>query len=412
MTDRTQDALSLFQTVRERSTAMCAPLELEDYTLQSMPDASPWTWHLAHTTWFFDTFVVQRDGRSSVAPDPSFHHLYNSYYNGVGTPYSRERRGLISRPGVRGIVAYRAAVDSAVREILESGDDPEVATLVTLGCNHEQQHQELMLTDLLHAWSFNPCMPVYDTRPAAPAQSARDIGWVARPEAVTEVGHEGAGFHYDNEAPRHRVLVHAHEMADRLVNNAEWMAFIEDGGYERPELWLAEGWATVQAEEWAAPLYWQQHNGVWTQRSLQGEHEIAPAVPVAHVSHFEADAYARWVGVRLPTEFEWETYARSSALRGNLAEDGALAPRPPSNGRHVFGDLWQWTSSSYAPYPGYAPPPGALGEYNGKFMSNQYVLRGGSFATSQRHIRDTYRNFFPSSARWQFSGVRLCRDAQ
>lgn len=410
------DALTRYRRVRARTTSLCEPLEIEDYTLQSMPDASPALWHLAHTTWFFETFVLKPAGVRYDAPDAAFHHLFNSYYNGVGTPYARARRGLIVRPTVREVRAYRTAIDEAVERLLEARPgDAELAALVILGTHHEEQHQELLLTDLLHAWSFSPLAPAYRATPRSTAV-ARDVRWIEHDEEVVEIGHRSGDFAYDNEGPAHRVLVPAHAIADRLVTNGEYLGFIEAGGYDAPELWLSEGWAIVCAEQWRHPLYWQRDDAGWHRFGLDGRGPLDLAAPVSQLSYFEADAYARWAGARLPTEFEWEAHARQRggppAAEHHL-DASPLRPSPAgTDDEQWFGHAWEWTSSSYAPYPGFLPAEGAIGEYNGKFMCNQYVLRGGSCCTPADHIRPTYRNFFPTHARWQFSGLRLCRDLQ
>ncbi len=338
-----------------------------------MPDASPTKWHLAHTTWFFETFVLGR--RSEHA------HLFNSYYEALGPRVARASRGLISRPSLAEVRAYRARIDDEV--LRRGGGDP---ALLELGLHHEQQHQELLLTDIQHALAQNPLRPVYrEGNELVPAATAAPLRWQRHDGGLVHLGHDGTAFSFDNERPRHRVFVEPFELANRLVTNAEWVEFMKDGGYTRPELWLSDGWATVQAERWSAPLYWEQRDGAWWHFTLHGLRPVEPAAPVAHVSHYEADAFARWAGARLPTEAEWE-----------------LAP--------LFGACWQWTSSAYLPYPGFAPQAGAVGEYNGKFMSGQLVLRGGSCFTPPGHVRPSYRNFFPPAARWQVTGLRLARN--
>ena len=395
-----------YAAVRARSEALVAPLSPEDCALQSMPDASPAKWHLAHTTWFFETFVVAPHDRSYRPFDPAFKVLFNSYYNGVGDQHPRPERGLLSRPSLDEVLAYRAYVDRAMRACCDDArTDAALAALIELGVNHEEQHQELILTDILHLLSRNPARPVYRAAPR-PAARPEPLRWIAHPAGIATVGHAGSGFAFDNEGPRHRVWLEAFELASRPVTSREYAAFIADGGYRRAELWLAIGWDTVQARSWSAPLYWERENGRWRSFSLQGMADIDDEAPVEHLSHFEADAYARWAGARLPTEFEWET-AIARALGGDWRNGNARDD--PRAAIHA-GEVWEWTSSSYAPYPGFHPAAGAVGEYNGKFMCNQYVLRGASIATPAGHSRATYRNFFPPEARWQWSGVRLARD--
>jgi len=404
--NRDASPLRRYTDVRARTLARVAPLSAEDCVLQSMPDASPAKWHLAHTTWFFETFVLEPHAAGYRPFDPAFRVLFNSYYNGVGEKHPRPERGLLSRPSLDVVLAYRAHVDRAMRACSDlAATDASVASLIELGLNHEEQHQELILTDVLHLLSRNPAAPVYD--PAAPCAARRleTPRWLAHPAGIASVGHAGDAFAFDNETPRHRVWLEAFELASRPVTNGEYAAFIDDGGYRRPELWLALGFDAVTAQHWEAPLYWKRDGGRWRAFTLQGMSDVDPHAPVTHVSLFEADAYARWAGARLPTEFEWE------ALVGRaLAADAAAEPAGAAAAG--VGDVWEWTSSSYAPYPGFRPAAGAVGEYNGKFMCNQYVLRGASIATPPGHSRATYRNFFPPEARWQFSGLRLARDAR
>jgi ergothioneine biosynthesis protein EgtB len=408
-----------FQDVREFSEGLCSPLAVEDYVVQSMPDCSPTKWHMAHVSWFFETFLLTPNVRDYRSPDPEYVYLFNSYYNAVGDKYPRPRRGMISRPTVEAVYAYRAHVDEHVLDLLECCDDADlgrISPIVTLGINHEQQHQELILTDLKHMLSHNPLHPVYvSPRPGSHA-GAGPLGWVSFPEGVYWIGHTGDAFAFDNEGPRHREFVHAFHIASRPATNADYLEFMRAGGYQQSGLWLSMGWATVQQEGWRAPLYWEERDGEWWQFTLSGFRPVHPDEPVTHISYFEADAFARWAGGRLPTEAEWEVAAEGAALDGNFAESGQFHPRPAaaSGGARlsqVYGDVWEWTQSAYSPYPGFRTAPGALGEYNGKFMCNQYVLRGGSCATPRSHIRPTYRNFFPPDARWQFSGVRLAKDA-
>jgi ergothioneine biosynthesis protein EgtB len=404
--------------VRRQTAQLVADLSEEDCLVQSMPDASPTKWHLAHTTWFFETFVLPQADAHYTTYDADFGYLFNSYYETVGRMHPRPQRGLLTRPSLTTIMAYRDHVDEKLGALLADNDGHDLGALrdvLELGLHHEQQHQELILTDIKHAFSCNPTLPAYDSSPrttnkvgAAPAR------WISRPASVSEIGHIENGFAFDNEAPRHRQVVEAHEIQTRPVTLGEYRAFIDDGGYTRPELWLSNGWALVNERGWRAPLYWIERDGQWGQFSLAGLRVPAEAEPITHLSYYEADAYARWAGARLPTEAEWELVARDCALEGNFAESRRYHPTRTeihgSGPAALFGDVWEWTSSPYMPYPGYAAPTGALGEYNGKFMSGQMVLRGGSCATPQSHIRTSYRNFFPPDARWQFSGLRLARN--
>jgi ergothioneine biosynthesis protein EgtB len=404
-----------YRAVRATTEALTAPLEIEDLVLQSMPEASPLRWHLAHTTWFFETFVLAAQQADHRPFAPEFGYLFNSYYDNVGPRVSRPRRGLLTRPTVREVRAYRRHVDEA---LLQLPDDlaPAAAAVVELGLHHEQQHQELMLTDLKHLLSLNPTPPVYAARPDVPAATtAPPAGWWTHPGGVVAIGHGGAGFAFDNEGPRHRVLLAPFAVATRPVTCGEYLEFVAAGGYAEPRLWLSDGWDARCQGAWQAPLYWRGEDGSWRLFTLAGELPLEPAEPVCHLSYYEADAYARWRGLRLPTESEWEAVAAGLPVRGHFADRGRFQPAAaPAGGeagpQQVFGDVWEWTASAYAAYPGYAPPAGALGEYNAKFMCNQLVLRGGSCATPAGHVRPTYRNFFPPTARWQFSGLRLARD--
>jgi len=412
------DLADRYARMRARTLALARPLSAEDCTVQSMPDASPVKWHMAHTTWFFETFVLERYARPFKAYDPAFRVLFNSYYNAIGDKHPRPERGMLTRPALETVIAYRRHVDARIEELLrtKAAQQKECVELLTLGIHHEEQHQELILTDVKHLLSRNPLSPAYAERwPLTPVRP-RKLRWLRFEGGMREIGYAGGGFHFDNEGPRHRVYCPEFELASHPVTYGEYVAFIEDGGYRRPELWLSMGWDAVRAQGWDKPLYWQQREGRWHNFTLHGLVEIETNTPVCHLSYFEADAYARWAGGRLPTEFEWEVAASDVPIAGNFLDSGALhplAPRidPPASGlAQMYGDVWEWTQSAYAPYPGYRPAPGAVGEYNGKFMCNQYVLRGGSCATPTQHIRATYRNFFPPDARWQFSGLRLARD--
>lgn len=396
-----------FAHVRQRSTHLAEPLSPEDCCAQSMPDASPVKWHLAHTTWFFETFILEPREQGFQPFHPAFRVLFNSYYNNVGDKHPRPRRGLLTRPALAEVLAYRQDVDRRVMRLLAAhGQDAELGALVQLGLQHEQQHQELLLTDVKHLLAQNPLYPAYHDSPLPASHPAQPLSWIAFDGGLAEIGHEGRGFSFDNELPRHRQYVAPFALASRLVTNAEYREFIDAGGYRDPDLWLAEGWDKVCSGELRHPLYWVEEGGAWREFTLHGLQPLDPVRPVTHVSMYEADAYARWRGARLPTEAEWEFAARDVALAcGDLHPRAAGSPGLSQ----MFGECWQWTSSSYAPYPGFAPAPGALGEYNGKFMVNQYVLRGSSCATPHGHARASYRNFFPAGARWQFTGIRLAR---
>jgi len=412
------DLANRYLEVRAATENLARGLSAEDCTIQSMPDASPVKWHLAHTTWFFETFVLETYLRGYRHFDPDYRVLFNSYYNAVGDKHPRPERGMLSRPPLHEITAYRRHVDEAVERLLGEADlPPAAAGLIELGTHHEQQHQELILTDLKHLLSRNPLRPPYQKPwPLTPIR-ARVRGWIQREAGLYEIGHAGNGFSFDNERPRHRVWLDAFGIATHPVTNGDFIEFIDDGGYQRPELWLSAGWDLVQAREWRAPAYWELRDSRWQAFTLHGMVAVDPHSPVCHVNFYEAEAFARWAGERLPTEAEWEVAARDTPPDGNFLESRALHPlalrEAPANGTpaQVFGDVWEWTRSDYGPYPGFRAAEGAVGEYNGKFMSSQYVLRGGSCATPASHIRASYRNFFPPEARWQFSGLRLARDA-
>ncbi|GAC1624342.1 MAG: ergothioneine biosynthesis protein EgtB [Nevskia sp.] len=398
--------------IRAQTLALADGLSAEDCQLQSMPDASPVKWHLAHTAWFFETFVLAPSLPAYRLFDPAFRSLFNSYYVGIGERAPRAERGLMSRPSLDTVRAYRAQIDAAMQQgFASTAFDAAALALIELGLQHEQQHQELVVTDLKHHFSRNPLRPAYRAAgSSAAAAAAAPLAYIAFAGGVCGIGHEGSGFAFDNESPRHRVFIEPFELASRPVTNAEYAAFIADGGYQRPELWLSDGWDAVQRENWRAPLYWLDAQRTYT---LAGERGLVAGEPVCHVGYYEAEAYARWAGARLPTEFEWEHAAQGlPAGAGNFVEDGHCHPRVSAGGnglQQLFGDVWEWTNSAYLPYPAYRPAEGAVGEYNGKFMINQMVLRGGSCATPRDHLRASYRNFFPPAARWQFSGIRLAR---
>ena len=408
-----------YRDVRQHSERLCQPLQPDDYGIQSMPDVSPPKWHLAHTSWFFEEFLLQPFRPDYRPYHPRYAYLFNSYYQTVGRFHPRAQRGLLSRPTVEEIYHYRAHVDTAMAELMDSldeGDWPALAYRVVLGLHHEQQHQELLLTDIKHNFAVNPLRPAYQAVHATPSRAAPALTWQEYPGGLQWIGHDATDFAYDNETPRHQLYLRDYLLASRPVTNGEFLAFMEDGGYRHPELWLSDGWQAVQQHGWDAPLYWERVDGQWWHMTLSGMQPVDPAAPVCHVSFYEADAYARWAGVRLPTEAEWELAARSAAIDGNLYDKGALHPVAARDGGNadvtqLFGDVWEWTQSPYRPYPGFKPLAGSLGEYNGKFMCNQMVLRGGSCVTPASHIRATYRNFFYPADRWQFMGIRLAQDA-
>ena len=402
----------LFAT-RAHSLALAEPLSPEDQVVQAFEDASPTKWHLAHVTWFFETFVLAPHLPGYRAFDPRFGFCFNSYYESEGARYPRPQRGLLTRPSQQEVLAYRAHVDAAMGRLFDAGiaDSSEPARLIEIGIHHEQQHQELLLTDILALFARSPVRPAYrDRPPLVDTGAAAPMAFVSFGRGIHAVGSEG-GFAWDNEGPRHDALVHPFALGDRLVTNGDWLDFIADGGYASPLLWLADGWGRVTSEGWRAPLYWEQQDGQWLAMTLEGFGPVEPAAPVSQISYFEAEAFARWAGARLPTEFEWEIAAAGAPV----AASDALRPRPARESADaltgLFGDVWQWTASAYLPYPGYRPPAGALGEYNGKFMVSQQVLRGSSCATPAGHARATYRNFFYPWQRWQFTGLRLAKDA-
>ena len=419
---RTAPSRSSYETLvaklaetRRLSLELAEPLTPEDMTVQPMDDASPTKWHLAHVTWFFEQFILKEHLVGYEAFDDTFNYCFNSYYESQGPRQPRPRRGMLTRPSSERVFAYRAHVDDALTRLGANGFTPEVARMIEIGINHEQQHQELLLTDILALFAANPLRPAYRTRRPRPAVDAPDaVDWIEFAGGIGKVGHDGNGFAWDNEAPRHETLMRPFRLANRLVTNAEWLEFMADGGYRTPSLWLADGWNTVNREGWRAPLYWEERDGQWLGMSLEGLQPVDRPAPVDHVSYYEADAFARWAGKRLPTEFEWEVAAEGLALTGNSLATRAFRPLPAetrtSGLQQMFGDVWEWTQSAYLPYPGYRPPAGALGEYNGKFMVSQQVLRGGSCATPEGHTRATYRNFFYPHQRWQFVGLRLASE--
>jgi len=420
-----ESLLGRFHEVRKFTGKLSENLAPEDCVVQSIPDVSPTKWHLAHTTWFFETFILKKWVPGYHDAVPEYAYLFNSYYNAAGTMHRRDLRGLISRPTVPETKKYRESVDSGIDELISGADEKlfrEIEPILILGIHHEQQHQELLITDIKHVFAQNPLYPVFradETRSPSALDRAGTPGstqFIEFDETTIEIGHDGAGFSYDNEGPRHRALVLPFSLANRLVTNREYLGFMADHGYSRPEFWLSLGWMAVTEQNWRAPLYWVERDGEWWNFTLSGLRKVDPDEPVTHLSYFEADAYANWAGARLPTEFEWERAAAKIEIDGNFVECERFHPKAleqaPRNQElaQMFGDVWEWTRSSYSPYPGYRAGPGALGEYNGKFMCNQYVLRGGSCATSRTHIRKTYRNFFQPEKRWQFMGIRLARD--
>jgi ergothioneine biosynthesis protein EgtB len=416
-TSRAESLCARYHDVRDFSKLLTRDLEAEDCVVQSIPDVSPTKWHLAHTTWFFETFVLKKFVASYVPAIPQYAFLFNSYYNAAGTMHRRDLRGLISRPTVAESFRYRENIDRRIEDLIVSASEElldEIESIITLGIHHEQQHQELLVTDIKHVFAQNPLYPVFRKRTEEKSQASSPMCFIDLDEVVANIGHRGNTFSYDNEGPAHRALVPRFSLASRPVTCGEYQGFIEAGGYQRPEFWLSLGWMTVNEQRWEAPLYWEKRDGTWWHFTLSGFRPVDENEPVTHVSYFEADAFANFSGARLPTEFEWERVAQTETIDGNFVESERFHPAPATdtNGlTQMFGDVWEWTRSAYSPYPGYRAAPGALGEYNGKFMCNQYVLRGGSCATSQSHIRVTYRNFFQPEKRWQFTGIRLARDA-
>ena len=405
-----------YREVRAATVALALPLSDADATVQSMPDASPAKWHLAHTTWFFESMVLSTDSSNYQAFDERFNFLFNSYYESVGARQPRPLRGLLTRPTLGEVLAYREYVDSAIAQVLQRSPSERVLKVIELGCHHEQQHQELLLTDILHLFAQNPLQPAYKESVPLPVERIdRSQTYRSFAGGLLDIGHQGEGFAFDCEGPRHAVSIEPYRLSDRLVTNGEWAEFVADGGYRNPLLWLSDGWATVRSEAWSAPLYWEARDGEFWGMTLRGAQPIDFDAPVTHISYFEADAFATWAGRRLPTEAEWEAAAHGLPVAGNFVNSGRLRPRPAPVAagelRQMFGDVWEWTRSAFMPYPRFRPLEGALGEYNGKFMSGQFVLRGGSCVTPEDHVRATYRNFFAPHARWQFSGLRLAEDA-
>lgn len=411
-----KELIEKFNQVRSFTEDITDPLEIEDFVIQVTENASPAKWHLAHTTWFFETFLLEKELPDYDPIHPQYSYLFNSYYLQTGIPHCRARRGNISRPTVKQVFEYRESINEHVINLIKNATPEqykEWAPIIEIGIHHEQQHQELLMTDLKYMFSQNPLNISYKNTDRPKVKSIPGLSWSTFEEGVYKVGHKGNEFGYDNEFPRHKTYIHDYDIANRLVTNAEFIEFIESGAYGEPKWWLDEGFSTVRDDGWESPLYWGKKDGEWWQFTLNGMQKIDANEPVTHVSYFEADAYARWRGYRLPTEFEWEVAAESLEIKGNFADAGFLHPVALQNVeeglQQMFGEVWQWTQSSYAPYPGYKPLPGALGEYNGKFMCNQYVLRGGSCATSESHCRKTYRNFFHANERWQFTGIRLAK---
>ena len=407
-----------YREVRQRTVSLSDGLSAEDMVAQSMTDASPTKWHFGHTTWFFETFLLEALQSGFKPFHPDFRMVFNSYYQQVGPQHPRPIRGLLTRPALDDVLRYRAHVDDAMASLIESYEPfNEIVPLVQLGLNHEEQHQELILTDLLHLFSCNPLRPAWRPFRAVEASAAPELAWLEFDGGIHEIGHDGSEFAFDDEGPRHEILLRPYRLANRLVTSGEWLAFMADGGYQRPEHWLSDGWTTVNEQGWQAPGYWEQRDGTWWSMTLAGMQPVDTEAPVCHVSHYEADAYARWAGARLPSEAEWEVAATGVPTAGNTVGRGVYRPVAPTDTENggamlqMFGDVWEFTQTPFAPYPGFRAAQGAVGEYNGKFMSNQIVLRGASCATPDGHSRATYRNFFYPFQRWQFMGLRLADDA-
>jgi ergothioneine biosynthesis protein EgtB len=409
--------LTRYSAIRALTEQLASPLSAEDQCVQSMPDASPTKWHLAHTTWFFETFVLKPYADGYEPYNATYAPLFNSYYEAIGSRHPRPQRGLLTRPALSDVLAYRRHVDDAIARLFQSASRTERAQfedLAELGLHHEQQHQELILTDIKHAFSCNPLLPGYGPSAEVSSGTAQPLKWIDFAGGIVPIGHSKNDFAFDNEGPRHLVLLQPYRLASRLATCGEYLAFMEDGGYRRSEFWLSDGWATVQSQGWDAPLYWSRSDDGWQMFTLNGVQAVRADEPVVHVSFYEAAAYAAWAGKRLPTEFEWEASAIGQPVVGTFLDPQRPHPRPAAQASgmaQLYGEAWQWTRSAYDPYPGFRPFKGVAAEYNGKFMCGQMVLRGGSAATPHGHIRPTYRNFFPPSARWQFSGIRLCEDA-
>jgi len=409
--------LQRFEKIRDFTEMLTHPLETEDFVIQAVEETSPVKWHLAHTSWFFEAFVLKKGMENYESLHPQYDYIFNSYYVQTSDPHCRDQRGNLSRPTVKQVFEFRKFINRKMYSFIESLSESGLETwkpVIEIGLHHEQQHQELLLTDLKFLFAQNPLYPIYLERSRPFGREQSKLNWIQFEEGVYQAGHEGGEFGYDNEFPNHKTYIHPFSIADRLITNGEYLAFMNDGGYSNTKWWLDEGFSKVEREEWASPLYWVKRDGKWHHYTLNGIEKLDLHEPVTHVSYYEADAYARWAGARLATEQEWEVASRSFELEGPFVESGNYHPSaadPDTEGlKQMFGDVWQWTQSAYSPYPGYKPFPGALGEYNGKFMVNQYVLRGGSCATSKTHIRRTYRNFFHAHARWQFSGIRLAKD--
>lgn len=412
-----QELAKNYQSVRKMTEKICEPLVTEDYVIQSIIDVSPPKWHLAHTTWFFETFILALEKSNYQVFHPGFHYIFNSYYHGVGEPFPRSQRGILSRPTVEQVYKYRQNVDEQILELISTASDQKfqkLKNLVILGINHEQQHQELLLMDIKHNFSVDPNFPIYQKEKQVSSKSQSiPLKFLENQGGMVNVGHQGTKFSFDNETPRHQVFLQPYALANRLVTNKEYSEFINAGGYSQPQWWLSDGWDFLQANHWQAPLYWQKINNEWQQFTLSGLKQLVENEPVVHVSFYEADAYARWKGFRLASEAEWENFANNYPIVGNFMEQEIYHPQAffssSDQPSQLFGDVWQWTLSPYVAYPGFSPLQGALGEYNGKFMNNQWVLRGGSCVTPLSHIRISYRNFFQPDKRWQFSGIRLAK---